>query len=72
MVLHSTVKTIRYKFDYFTSLSLVHSLVQKTFKWMTRIQFLARSYIHSLRLSDWLFDPAGIYSLCDGLMWQEW
>jgi len=64
MVLHYTVKTISYKFDYFTSLSLVHSLVQKIFKWMTRVQFPARSYIHSLRLSDWLLDTAGICSLC--------
>jgi hypothetical protein len=71
-VLYYTVKTLSYKFHYFTSLSLGHSLVQKTFIWMTRVQFPARSYIHSLRLSDLLLDPAGIYSLCDGLMWPEW
>jgi len=72
MALHYTVKTISYKFDYFASLSPVHSLVQKIFKWTTRVQFPARSHIHSMRLSDRLLDPAGIYTLCDGLMWPEW
>lgn len=71
-MLHYNVKTISYKFDYFTSLSLVYSLVQKIFKWMTRFQFPARSYIRSLRLSEWLLDPAGVYSQSDGLMWSEW